>query len=235
MLTIPTFFMSCSLLFESSKSTFAKAKEKAPYDAIIVPGFPHEEDNWSQVVQMRLIWATELYKSGVAKNIIFSGAAVYSPYVESRVMKKYAIAMGVPAENIYTEENAKHSTENLYYSYVRAKELGFNHIALATDPFQTSNLRTFRSKYNLNVALLPVVFKDLKALDHTQPKIDASEDLVENFVSIEDQEGFFERFQGTLGNQIRWREEDLTVKRQIKAKRKKGMLIPKKEILEEAI
>lgn len=218
--------MQCSnMLSKSAIKTNEKYLADAPYDIIIVPGYPHNEEQWDRVVQMRLIWAKNLYDKGIAKNIMFSGAAVYSPFVESKAMASYAIAMGIPAQNVFTEENAKHSTENLYYSYVRAKELGFTKIALATDPFQTSSLKMFRKKYKLDVGLLPVVINELKALDHTEPKINAENAKVEDFISLKDLETFGERWQGTLGQNIRWREVDVKVERQKRILEKKGNLI----------
>lgn len=229
---IASFVTNCSLINKSVTKTNQKFASYGPYDAIIVPGFPHEEEKWSPVVKMRVLWAQKLYEKGLAKNIIFSGAAVYSPYIESKVMAEYAIALGVPAKNVFTEESAQHSTENLYFSYVRAKELGFEKVALATDPFQTFSLRSFRKKYNLDVGLLPIIFSELENFEEDiHPEIDIEDYMVDNFIPLDEIENFSERWQGTLGNQIKWREEDLQKKRHIKIKRKKGRLIPSKEFV----
>lgn len=222
--------MQCSLFHPSAKKTNEKYLSIAPYDVIIVPGYPHDEEGWNQIVKMRVLWAKQLFENGATKNIMFSGSAVYSPYIESRVMAKYAIALGIPAENIFTEENARHSTENLYYSYTRAKELGFTKIALASDPFQTNNLRTFKKRWGIDVGLLPVIFGTLKNMDMLAPEIDASDALTDNFISITETETISERINGTLGNNIRWKEEDLRFKRQRKRQSKRGMMIPKKDL-----
>lgn len=223
--------MQCTLFYPTAKKTNEKYLSDEPYDIIIVPGYPHEETGWNQIVKMRILWAKQLFDNGSTKNIMFSGGAVYSPYIESQVMREYAIALGIPKENIYTEENARHSTENLYYSYTRAKELGFTKIALASDPFQTNNLRTFKKRFGIDVGLLPVVFKELENMDIEAPEINVEHALTEDFVSITESETFTERINGTLGNNIRWKEEDLKNKRQIKRQKNRGMLIPKKDDL----
>src|ERR1700752_3460859 len=87
------------------------------YDAIIVPGVPFNEPNWDATMQMRVLWSVHLYNQGKTKKIIMSGSSVYSPYVEGKIMKLYAIALGVPEENVLVEDKAEHSTENLWYSY----------------------------------------------------------------------------------------------------------------------
>ena len=114
----------CSSLFHSTKRTLQKSLEEEPYDVIIVPGYPYTETDstWNNVHKIRVEWANYLYQKGYTKNIIFSGGAVYSPYVESRIMKLYAEQLEIPSENIFTEESAEHSTENVYYSYRLAKK-----------------------------------------------------------------------------------------------------------------
>lgn len=196
--------------------------QQQPYDAIIVPGYPYDGNGWNMVLKLRIRWANYLYKKGIAKNIIFSGAAVYTPFVESKVMALYAEAMGIPKENIFTEETAEHSTENIYYSYCLAKKCGFKKIALATDPFQTNNLVTFIRKYEIPVNLLPSVFDMLSLQSTIEPKIDASTAKKENFVSLTERETLYQRIRGTLGKKIIWQEEDLKKKRFIrKYERKK--------------
>lgn len=74
------------------------------------------------------------------KNIIYSGGAVYSPYKESVIMGLFGQKLGIPSKNTFYDTLARHSTENVYYSYLLAKEIGFKSIALGADPFQVSDL-----------------------------------------------------------------------------------------------
>jgi len=227
---LSAFLFQCTWIYPTAKKTNEKYLKNVPYEIIIVPGFPYNSEEWSKVVQMRVRWAKYLFDNNVTENIMFSGSAVYSPYIESIIMKKYAIELGVPAENIFTEQLARHSTENLYYSYIRAQELGFKKIALASDPFQTNNLRTFKQRWGIKVGLLPIIFEKISPLDVKTPIIDPSIAFVDSFVSITETETFSERINGTLGNKIRWREEDLRFKRQKKRQANRGMMIPKKKL-----
>jgi len=204
---------SCNLLFYSTKNTFKKNARELPYDVIIVPGYPYDGKQWNKVIKMRVVWAKYLYDNGYAKNIIFSGSAVYTPYIESRIFKAFAIAKGVPNEIIFTEERARHSVENIYYSYQIAKEKGFKKIALATDPFQTNNTRKFIKKYELEINLLPILMDTLFKLDRTEPQINPNTAKIDNFISITESESLFKRLSGTFGKQIIWKEEDLKKKR----------------------
>ena len=148
---------SCSFTARKTKTLLQEAREKGPFDVIVVPGVPLENGTWSRTMKARIYWAKYLYEQGITRNIIFSGSAVATPYHEAKVMTMYAIAAGVPSNIIYRELKAEHSTENIYYSYKMARSLGFTKIALASDPFQTRMLKGFtRKKVDPDVALIPM-------------------------------------------------------------------------------
>jgi len=194
--------------------TFKKHAGAEPFDAIIVPGYPFEDGEWSMIIKIRVYWASYLYKTGLTKNIIFSGSSVYSPYVESQIMSLYAQKLGVPASNIYTEEEAEHSSENLYYSYKMAKRKGFKKVALATDPFQTLFLKSFIKEMGFNdLVSLPINFKKLKLSEMTTPEIDPSTAFVENFSSLTVRENSTTRRMGTQGKFIKHETESSPIQR----------------------
>jgi uncharacterized SAM-binding protein YcdF (DUF218 family) len=134
---------------------------------------------------------------------MFSGAAVYTPYIESRTMKLYAQAIGVPAESIFTEEQAEHSSENVYYSWKLARKMGFKKIALATDPYQSGMLRGLIREYTPGVMSLPIKFDAIDARNKELPRIDPSWAKVQNFTALPEREGFWERFEGTMGKRVK--------------------------------
>jgi uncharacterized SAM-binding protein YcdF (DUF218 family) len=197
------------MLYRSAEKSFNKGVKNQPYDAIIVPGFPYNGQKWDMVHQLRVHWANYLYVKGYTRNIIFSGSAVATPYIESRVMAKYAEALGVSKEHLFTEERAEHSTENIYYSYRLAKELGFSKIALATDPIQTSYMKRFIKRYELPIGLMPTVIDTMKTIDVYEPKIELANTTKPNFEKLSARENFFQRFRGTMGKYILWHEEKI--------------------------
>lgn len=217
-----TLFSSCGSLIHSSKKTFNNSLQNKPYDVIIVPGYPFDGKNWNMVLQMRVIWSNYLYQNGITKNIIFSGSAVYTPYVESKIMALYAAEMGIPKGHIFTECNAEHSVENLYYSYCLARDLGFKKIALATNSMQTNQLRGFIKKYKFKVNYLPIILDTLKKLDQTEPVINPIQAKVENFIALPKKQSFYKRLKGTFGAYIIWNENDLKKKRYKKNYKKRA-------------
>jgi hypothetical protein len=199
------FYMILGALFASGCSSgklYRRALASQPYDVIIVPGVPFHGKNWDFKMKGRVIWADYLIKKGIAKHVIFSGGAVYTPYVEAKVMALYAEALGTPKACIFTEEKAEHSTENVYYSYLMAKKLGFTKIALATDPYQSNMLKGFIKAHALPIVRIPFRIKILMKIDDVHPLIDATPAKVEPFKSIKETQSRKYRRNGTRGRNI---------------------------------
>lgn len=193
----------------SSEKAFEKARGQMPFDAIVVPGVPFDTA-WTDVMRARVQWSHHLYEKGIAKNVIYSGSAVYTPYVEARIMALYAKELGIPEEHIFTEEKAEHSTENIFYSYYLAKGLGFNRIALTTDPFQNAMLKSFIRRKGLEVTHLPVIFDTIAVhYPRVHVPIDPSWAKVDDFVSLPDRESFWKRLNGTMGKNLKYAPHEI--------------------------
>jgi hypothetical protein len=202
---------SCYVLFPKNHYRRAISKEWTPFDAIIVPGFPQTEKDtvWHDVIFIRLAWAKFLYDKGMTKHIIYSGAAVHSPYVEGVFMADYARAMGIPEKAILIDSLAEHSSENVYYSFLLARSMGMKRVALATDPFQAGMMKPVRRRikrvFKQKVDQLPIVFDTIRTLNNQTPRIDFSHAFRENHVPLVQRKSFFKRLKGTLGMNINWR------------------------------
>ena len=191
------------------KMTKRALKANKVYDVIIVPGIPFYEPAWDKVMQLRLIWAKHLYDKGIAKNIITSGAAVYSPYVEAKIMAAYLIALGIPREHIFTEERAEHSTENVWYGYKLAQKKGFKSVAVCSDPFQSKLLYRFaKVRTKKQVKFLPAIFDTMRTLPHDTPFVNYKPLKLENFVPITERESKWKRFMGTMGRHIDYKAKE---------------------------
>ena len=194
------------------------------FDAIIVPGVPFENGSWKRTMKLRVYWAKYLYDQGMTKNIIFSGGAVYTEYSEAKIMKLYALEMGIPEEHIFLDTLAEHSTENVYYSYWVAQDNDFEKLALASDPYQTKGLKGFvrklNRKYDADVQLLPCMMDSVLALPH--PDYEINYELAretENFVNITETQGLFYRLGGTMGLHVDWENRPVKGKSQISDRR----------------
>jgi uncharacterized SAM-binding protein YcdF (DUF218 family) len=208
-------FLSCAFLvmcsFENPKNEIEKliAEEQTdPFDAIIVPGVPYENESLEIILKQRILWAKYLYDKGIAKNIIFSGGSVYSPYVEGEIMRIYADSLGIPHEHTFSETKAEHSTENVFYSLQMAKKLGFKKIAVATDPYQAVLIRSFVRKFCPEVKILKVIYTKIDTKNTPWPEIEPNSAYAENFESLITRENKVKRFKGTMGKNIVFNAKD---------------------------
>jgi len=176
---------------------------KAPYDVVIVPGIAYDTlKQQTNGFNARIIWAKTLFDRGITRNIIFSGAACYSPYVEGQTMKLIAQAMGVPAEHVFAETKAEHGKENVYYSYLMAQKLGFKKVALAADPYQAFFLEGFIETNLPDMGILPIAVDSLKKLYEPVPHIDASAAFIKDFIPLNKRETFWTRVKHTNHNNL---------------------------------
>jgi len=192
------------LYMYKQKRYYKKAIVHQPFDAIIVPGYPYKGRGSKAIIKMRILWASHLYKKGIAKNIIFSGSAVYTPYIESRIMRLMAIELGIDSNHIYTEEKAEHSTENIYYSLRIANKKGWKNIALATDNVQISMVKRFIKKKKLDIKYLAASISVIDSISQITPPIKINDTLafVKDFVPITETQSFRYRWRGTSGKNI---------------------------------
>jgi uncharacterized SAM-binding protein YcdF (DUF218 family) len=185
----------------SPLKSFHRAIEKAPYDVIIVPGIPYQNQDWaSNIMKARILWSFYLYSKRITLNVIYSGNAVYTPYVEGKIMALHAAALGIPVEHIFSETKAEHSTENLVYSYQMAKRMGFKKIAVATDPFQSVTLNSFAWDRSIPVDFIPIVNDSLNTMKtDSSLHVDPLSAFVGDFIPLPQRENFLKRILGTMG------------------------------------
>ncbi len=118
-----------------SKGSIVNADEASisSADAIVVLGASVFADGTpSGILQDRLDDGIALYFAGVAPKLIMSGDNGTESYNEVRVMKQYAIAQGVPSEDIFCD----HAGFSTYESMYRAKYVfGCRRIVVATQTY----------------------------------------------------------------------------------------------------
>lgn len=182
---------------------YAEHIGNAPYDAVIIPGMPYDSATQQKSgFNARILWAKKLYDAGIVRNIIFSGSACYTPYVEAEVMKLIAIEMGIPAQHIYTETKAEHSKENVYYGWLLAQQLGFKKVALASDPYQAFFLEGFIKTNTPQMGIIPIDVDSLKKYYIKLPSANLSSAYDTAFISLKKRESFSTRIRHTNHNTL---------------------------------
>lgn len=178
---LATLLLSACSLNKSVERKSKKALSKAPYDVIIVPGYPYDAPENEELFPIRLYWAKTIYDKGLAKNIIFSGNAVQTPYTEGEIMKLFAVNMGIPEDKIFIESKAEHTNQNIKYERKLAKKLGFKKIAFATDPYQFSYMKTLVFFLANGTPILSFPTDSMSVYNQPLPEINVQTAYVENW------------------------------------------------------
>jgi hypothetical protein len=163
--------LACAGLGCSSKYLVSKPPAD-PFDAVVVPGCPSEDDGSPSRCQMgRAGHAALLWRDGWTRNFIVSGSDVHTPYVEAEAIAQAMTLLGVPPERIVLERDALHSDENVYYSILLAKKRGFARIAIASNGAIASLLCKMMVQWGYPCAAIGM---DTDALEHFLPPREAS-------------------------------------------------------------
>jgi len=143
-----------------------------PFDAVIVPGCPSEEDGALSYCQLgRAGQAALLWRDAWTRSFIVSGSDVHTPYVEAEAIAQAMTTLGVPPERIVLERDALHSDENVYYSSLLATQLGYKRLAVASNGFIASWMCGLLVDAGRSCAAIPM---DLGLLQAYLPPYDAT-------------------------------------------------------------
>jgi hypothetical protein len=150
---------------------------KYPYSVIVVPGLGPEEAGVALApgAFRRIMLAAKNYRKGLAPYILVSGGNVHpsqTPFCEAIEMKKALIRdLGIPADSILIEPQARHTTTNLrnasrlLYRYRFPLDVP---ALVTTDEAQTSNIGSaeFARRNEEDLGYLP--FRNLRSISATE-------------------------------------------------------------------
>jgi uncharacterized SAM-binding protein YcdF (DUF218 family) len=197
-------FSSCFFLGPTPRKLLAKAQAVRPIDVAIVPGLPLYHGKWDTLLKSRLVWSAYLFKAGIVSNVLYSGNAVYSPWMEGPSMALFAEKLGIDTAHIIVDTIAEHSTENLFYGYQIAKKMGYKTIAIATDPFQCAMLHKYAKKnFKETIYFIPIIYDSIRRQMNIELQMDTALTYKHNFIPIEERLNYKDRFKGTAGKNIK--------------------------------
>ncbi len=102
---------------EETRAVLAKPRPAEVMDAAIVLGCPAEADGSASMCERcRVKTAVRQYRLGKVKNLIFTGGAAHSPFVEAEVMGDLAVQRFVPPEHVFREGRALTTWQNIRFS-----------------------------------------------------------------------------------------------------------------------
>ena len=141
----------------TSKDRIVGTEEAAAFraDAIVVLGASVYADGTpSSILQDRLDDGIALYFAGAAPKIIMSGDNSTVAYNEVKAMKDYAVAQGVPSQDVFCDHVVATQTYHLYRALYAAGGLGLEAIGVPSD------YREYAHQLQYDVREVPARTKD---------------------------------------------------------------------------
>jgi uncharacterized SAM-binding protein YcdF (DUF218 family) len=121
--------------------------ERQPADAIVVLGAAQFNGTPSDVFEARLQHALELYNAGVAPYLVVTGGKLPADRTtEAATARRWAIAHGVPANRILSENQGRNTLESLEAVAAIFRKEGFRSAVFVSD--QTHMLRVLRMAHD---------------------------------------------------------------------------------------
>jgi uncharacterized SAM-binding protein YcdF (DUF218 family) len=131
--------------------TRARSDEVRHADAIIVLGSAvWKGERPSPSLVARTQHAIELYQTGVAAHLIFSGGLGANPPAEAEVMRRIASAAQIPADAMVLEDKSHSTEENLANSKVIMDAHGWRTAIIVSDPFHIYRAETMARDIGLD-------------------------------------------------------------------------------------
>ncbi len=126
--------------------------QAAPADAIVVLGAAAYDAQPSPVFQARIEHGLDLYRSGFADKLIFTGGYGGSGarFSESQVARRYALRHGVPEEAILIEARSRTTHENLVEARRLMQEHGLKRAIVVSDPLHMSRALRLSRKLGID-------------------------------------------------------------------------------------
>jgi uncharacterized SAM-binding protein YcdF (DUF218 family) len=121
-------------------------------DAIIILGGGiTEEGSLPDIPKFRADKGLELFKAGVADNIVISGRYGFllgyvPPTTEARIMKDYLVSLGANEKNIFLEEKSTDTIGNAYYAKQILLDKNWKDVVVVTSDFHIERTKYIFSK-----------------------------------------------------------------------------------------
>lgn len=135
---------------------FGNTDRARPSDCAIVLGAAAYGNKPSPVFAERINHAIELHRAGVVRQLLFTGGRVTAAdKSESAVARSHAIAAGVPADQILTEEFSRTTVSNLREAKRVMAENGLRTAVIVSDPLHLKRAASMAESMGIDAVTSP--------------------------------------------------------------------------------
>ena len=130
--------------------TYGGVSSDMQADAAVVLGAAVWTKNVSPVFRERINHAITLYRSNKVRKIIFTGGqGSRNEPTEAAAARSYALANGIPAQDILVEQNSHTTYENIFYAKQLVNDNNLKKVLIVSDPLHMKRAMTMASDLGL--------------------------------------------------------------------------------------
>jgi uncharacterized SAM-binding protein YcdF (DUF218 family) len=150
-------FLILTILFTALRIyTYGNNSVDASADAAVVLGAAVWSTSPSPVFRERINHAIELYRRGKVRKLIFTGGQGNSNEpTEAAAARSYALANGIPFQDILVEQKSHTTYENIVYAKQLADANNLRSVLLVSDPMHMRRAMTMANDVGLNASPSP--------------------------------------------------------------------------------
>lgn len=154
---IPVVFISCLVLFPILQVfCLGKTDYRRPADAIVVPGArAYADGRLSDALADRMRTAVELYKGGYAPKLIVSGGPGDGAIHETEAMRRFAVAHGVPNEDILVDEQGLNTRATVEHTLPMLQSLDAYDVLVVSHFYHLPRIRLTYARAGRDVFTVP--------------------------------------------------------------------------------
>jgi len=132
----------------------SRTDDRSPADAIVVLGAAQYDGTPSPALQRRLEHALDLYRDGVATEIVLTGSKQPDDrFTEAFAGYKYLIAAGVPEQDLRLVDDGASTWESLAAAQRVLRNEGAESVVLVSDSYHNRRLQSIASELGLDATV----------------------------------------------------------------------------------
>ena len=144
----------------------AEGDDRSPTQAIIVLGAAQFDGRPSKVFEARLDHAAQLWRDGVAPQIVVTGGSLPGDrFTEATAGAEYLHGLGIPDEVIRRETGSHNSVESLAASALFLQKEGVQRVTLVSDPFHSLRVRSIARQQGFDAVTSPTRTSPITGLE----------------------------------------------------------------------
>ncbi len=144
----------------------ADSDDRSHTQAIIVLGAAQFDGRPSKVFQARLDHAADLWRDGVAPQIVVTGGSLPGDrFTEATAGADYLHGLGVPDDVIRRETTSRNSFESLAATALFLQKEGVRRVTLVSDPFHSLRIRSIARQQGFDAVTSPTRTSPITGLE----------------------------------------------------------------------